>query len=41
MRVKFTHLGLGDEAKLVARGGALKWFQVAGEDKKFVDAAAV
>jgi len=36
IRVKFTHVGAG----LVAKGGALKWFQVAGADKKFVDASA-
>ena len=34
--VHFTHLGGG----LVAKGGALKGFQVAGDDKKFVDADA-
>ncbi len=32
----FTHLGGG----LVAKGGALKGFQIAGDDKKFVDADA-
>ena len=36
IRVKFTHVGGG----LVAKGGDLKWFQVAGADKKFVDATA-
>ena len=36
IRVKFTHVGGG----LVAKGGDLKWFQVAGADKNFVDAAA-
>ena len=36
IRVKFTHVGGG----LVAKGGPLKWFQVAGPDKKFVDATA-
>jgi sialate O-acetylesterase len=36
IRVKFTHVSGG----LVAKGGELKWFQVAGEDKNFVDAAA-
>ena len=36
IRVKFTHIGGG----LVAKGGDLKWFQVAGDDKKFVDATA-
>jgi sialate O-acetylesterase len=36
IRVKFTHVGAG----LVAKGGALKWFQVAGADKKFVAASA-
>jgi sialate O-acetylesterase len=36
IRVKFTHLGGG----LVAKGGDLKWFQIAGADRNFVDAAA-
>jgi sialate O-acetylesterase len=36
IRVKFTHIGGG----LVAKGGDLKWFQIAGSDQKFVDAAA-
>jgi sialate O-acetylesterase len=36
IRVKFTHLGGG----LVARGGDLKWFQIAGSDRKFVGADA-
>ena len=36
IRVKFTHVGGG----LVAKGEALKWFQVAGPDKKFVDTTA-
>jgi sialate O-acetylesterase len=36
IRVKFTHIGGG----LVAKGGPLKGFQVAGEDKKFADAQA-
>jgi len=36
IRVKFTHISGG----LVAKGGDLKWFQVAGADKNFVDAAA-
>jgi len=36
IRVKFTHVGGG----LVAKGGDLKWFQIAGADKNFVDAAA-
>ena len=35
-RIKFTHVGGG----LVAKGGELKGFQVAGADKKFYDAAA-
>jgi len=34
--VHFTHLGAG----LVAKGGALKGFQIAGDDKNFVDADA-
>jgi sialate O-acetylesterase len=36
IRIKFTHLGGG----LVAKGGPLKWFQVAGDDQKFGDADA-
>jgi sialate O-acetylesterase len=36
IRVKFTHVGGG----LVARGGDLKWFQVAGAERNFVDATA-
>jgi sialate O-acetylesterase len=36
VRVKFTHVSGG----LVAKGGPLKWFQVAGADRKFVDATA-
>jgi sialate O-acetylesterase len=36
IRVKFTHVSGG----LVAKGGDLKWFQLAGADQKFVDAAA-
>ena len=36
IRVKFSHLGGGLDAK----GGPLKWFQVAGADRKFVDAEA-
>jgi sialate O-acetylesterase len=36
IRVGFTHLGGG----LVAKGGDLRWFQIAGEDKNFVDATA-
>jgi sialate O-acetylesterase len=35
-RLSFSHLGGG----LVAKGGPLKWFQVAGADQKFVDADA-
>ena len=34
IRVKFSHLGGG----LVAKGGPLKGFQIAGADQKFVDA---
>ncbi|HEY4330600.1 MAG TPA: sialate O-acetylesterase [Phycisphaerae bacterium] len=41
IRLKFSHLGAPDHAPaLVAKGGALKWFQIAGEDQKFVEAAA-
>jgi len=36
MRVKFTHLGGG----LVAKDGPLKWFQISGADRQFVDAEA-
>jgi len=36
IRVKFTHVGGG----LVVKGGDLKWFQIAGADKNFVEAAA-
>ena len=36
IRLKFTHIGGG----LVAKGGDLKWFQIAGADQKFVDATA-
>jgi sialate O-acetylesterase len=36
IRVQFTHVGGG----LKAKGGDLKWFQVAGADKNFVDAVA-
>ena len=35
IRVKFTHV-----AGLTAKGGPLKWFQIAGADQKFVDADA-
>jgi sialate O-acetylesterase len=35
VRVKFSHA-----AGLMAKGGELKWFQVAGADEKFVDAEA-
>jgi sialate O-acetylesterase len=35
VRVKFSHA-----AGLMAKGGALKWFQVAGADERFVDAEA-
>jgi sialate O-acetylesterase len=38
IRVKFDHVGGG----LVARNGKpLDWFQIAGDDKKFVDAEAI
>ena len=42
IRVKFTHLGVApaDKPALVAKGGPLKWFQIAGDDQKFVTAAA-
>jgi sialate O-acetylesterase len=36
IRLKFSHIGGG----LVAKDGPLKWFQVAGADRKFVDAEA-
>lgn len=36
IRIKFTHLGSG----LVAKGGPLKWFVIAGADMKFVPADA-
>ena len=36
IRVQFTHVGGG----LVAKGGDLKWFQIAGADRNFVDAEA-
>jgi sialate O-acetylesterase len=36
IRLKFSHLGGG----LVAKGGPLKWFVVAGADQKFVPAEA-
>jgi sialate O-acetylesterase len=36
MRVKFTHLGGG----LVAKDRPLKWFQISGADRQFVDADA-
>jgi len=36
IRLKFSHLGGG----LVARGGPLKWFAIAGADEKFVSADA-
>ena len=35
IRVKFTHAG-----GLMAKGGPLNWFQIAGADQKFVDADA-
>jgi sialate O-acetylesterase len=35
VRVKFTHA-----QGLMAKGGTLKWFQIAGADQKFVDADA-
>jgi len=37
IRLKFSHLGGG----LVARGGPLQWFTIAGADGKFVTADAV
>jgi sialate O-acetylesterase len=36
IRLKFSHLGGG----LVAKGGPLKWFVIAGADRKFVPAEA-
>jgi sialate O-acetylesterase len=36
IRLRFSHLGGG----LAAKDGPLKWFQVAGADRKFVDAEA-
>jgi sialate O-acetylesterase len=36
IRIRFTHVGGG----LVARGGELKWFQIAGADRNFIDATA-
>jgi sialate O-acetylesterase len=36
IRVKFSHLGGG----LVAKDGPLKWFQISGADRHFVDAEA-
>jgi sialate O-acetylesterase len=36
IRIHFTHSGGG----LVAKNGPLKWFQIAGEDRIFVDAEA-
>jgi sialate O-acetylesterase len=36
IRINFTHA-----AGLDAKGGPLKWFQIAGEDHKFVDASAM
>ena len=36
IRVRFSHIGGG----LVAKGGQLKWFVIAGEDGKFVPAEA-
>jgi sialate O-acetylesterase len=36
IRLKFSHVDGG----LVAKGGPLKWFQIAGADQKFVDADA-
>ena len=36
VRIKFTHLGGG----LVAKDGPLKWFQISGADRQFVDADA-
>ena len=36
VRLKFSHLGGG----LMAKDGPLKWFQVAGADRQFVDAEA-
>jgi sialate O-acetylesterase len=36
IRIRFTHVDGG----LVAKDGPLKWFQIAGEDRQFVDADA-
>jgi sialate O-acetylesterase len=36
IRIKFTHIGGG----LVAKDGPLKWFQISGADRQFVDAEA-
>jgi sialate O-acetylesterase len=36
IRLRFAHVGGG----LVARGGSLTWFQIAGDDQNFVDAQA-
>lgn len=36
IRIRFTHVNGG----LVAKGGPLKWFQIAGADQRFVDADA-
>lgn len=36
IHLKFSHIGGG----LVAKDGPLRWFQIAGEDRKFVDADA-
>jgi sialate O-acetylesterase len=36
IRIGFTHVGAG----LVTKDGPLKWFQIAGEDGKFIDADA-
>jgi sialate O-acetylesterase len=36
IRIKFSHLGGG----LVAKDGPLKWFQISGADRQFVDAEA-
>lgn len=37
IRLRFTHSGDG----LLAKGGTLHWFQIAGSDRMFVDAEAV
>ena len=36
IRIRFTHVDSG----LVAKDGPLKWFQIAGDEQKFVDATA-